>query len=502
MSLADQVDRTLGDDSEVQRYRELRAELDAADRFRPRYHFSPPGGILHDPNGALYRNGQYHLFYQFWPPDVPEDREWSEAMHWGHAVSEDLFHWHDLPIALAPGPERSCYSGQAIVEDDRAVAMYFGPGAGNCIATSEDPLLVEWSKHPDNPVIDDDDFDHRVFDPEIWTEGEYYYAISGTKEGEWLEDSRPVAFCYRSKDLSEWELVGRFLDDDRFADPGEDAAVPNFLSFDQRYVLLCFSHRRGAYYYVGEYDRETHVFDPLRHDRLTHGPATHSGNIGGLNAGTLHAPSVLDDGDRQIAFFNVMAGREPDSGRQPDTVMSLPRRITLDGDHLAATPIEEVESLRQASHVVEPGAIPCSGERVLEQNGTELEVEATIELAPETQTVTLRLFRAPDGDAAVDVTYYPTTDALALDTASSATGAAGNVRQPEIAPLRLEDDTLHLRAFVDRSVVEVFAHGQSLTARAYPEVGSDGIALRARGADARVLEATVHRIGETPYNRQ
>ena len=126
-----------------------RLEL-ATDPHRPLYHFLSPANWMNDPNGAIFWDGRFHLFYQH----NPHGAFWG-TIHWGHAVTDDLVHWTDLPIALAPdpdGPDRSgCASGTAVAGADVPTLIYYGIPDGYCIATSDDDL-VTWKKHPANPA--------------------------------------------------------------------------------------------------------------------------------------------------------------------------------------------------------------------------------------------------------------------------------------------------------------------------------------------------------------
>ena len=90
----------------------------AHDRYLPVYHYVSPKG-QGDPNGLSFWKGRWHLFYQAYPPE-------DERQHWGHAVSDDLIHWRDLPYAIYPNPERCCFSGNALVEQDRTIVCYHG----------------------------------------------------------------------------------------------------------------------------------------------------------------------------------------------------------------------------------------------------------------------------------------------------------------------------------------------------------------------------------------
>ena len=120
--------------------RMLKARLDiSTDSYRPIFHYVNPENTLNDPNGLCYWQGRWHLFYQAYPPE-------DSRQHWGHAVSEDLIHWEDLPYAIYPNPEGRCFSGSTLVEEDRVIAMYHGTDVGNMVAVSKDPLLLNWEK--------------------------------------------------------------------------------------------------------------------------------------------------------------------------------------------------------------------------------------------------------------------------------------------------------------------------------------------------------------------
>ena len=498
-------------DETVRDYKERR-EAWAMDPYRPIYHMSSLYG-MGDANGLCEWQGRYHLFYQFGPPNA-------DRVHWGHCYSEDLVHWRDLPPALYPDTELHCFSGQCLVEDNRVVAIYHGKMSGNSIATASDPLLLNWKKHPNNPVIpnvETNEYEqpYNVFDPCIWKEEDGYYSISGTSANGWIrERRRSASHLFYSRDLTHWEYLHPLLIDDVFCDLGEDGAVPNFLPIGNgKHILLLFSHKRSARYYIGEYDNGTHKFTPEYHGRINHG------TFGG---GMVSCPSAtIDSRGRFITILNCSDGRQSEEAAS-GLCMTLPWHLTLKEDNaLTIEPVEEVKSLR-ATHVrLTDIALSANEERVLDNvAGKAIEIELTVEMGT-AREVGLYVFRSPSGDERTKISIYnhrhgKTNDSLLIDTSYSSLRTDLVGKPPESAPFRLSSDgKAHLRVFLDRSLIEVFAdNGECLPEWAFPRKGidklfplfsrqcavarvyplqeeSNGISLFAIGGEARIVSMNV-----------
>ena len=247
-------------------------EEDVIEKFRPRYHFSPEANWMNDPNGLVYHNEYYHLFYQYYP----DSTVWG-PMHWGHARSKDLLKWEHLPIALYPDSLGYIFSGSAVIDKnntagfgkDAMVAVYtyhdpVGEKAGAIdfqiqgIAYSNDDGMT-WKKYSGNPVIPNPgirDFrDPKVF----WNENKQAWQMA-------LVAGDHVIF-YESSNLKSWIKLSEF----RFEDD-EDLGVwecpdlfklPAEGSSEEKWVLI-ISHGTGApnggsgtRYFVGDFDGTT-----------------------------------------------------------------------------------------------------------------------------------------------------------------------------------------------------------------------------------------------------
>ncbi len=232
----------------------------------------------------IHWQGRWHLFYQAYPPDeFPEEKDTGKRrQHWGHAVSEDLVHWRDLPYAIYPGTERYGVSGSTVAEPDRVIAFYPGIGApgsrwplaldstiGQMVATARDPLLLNWEKS--GPVPTD------AGDSDIWKEGDTFFGLIGGVEEvlrgfgpcatrRWLQESHVRScgvaeeFAVEIKDLRAWEPAGELLfEHTPFTDRFYDGSCPNFERIGDKHILLYFSHTYGGKYLLGDYDEHASI---------------------------------------------------------------------------------------------------------------------------------------------------------------------------------------------------------------------------------------------------
>src|SRR5271165_7133128 len=169
----------------------------AADPLRPQFHLLPAKNWMNDPNGPIFWNGMYHMFFQY----NPNAAVWGD-MHWAHAVSPDMIHWKHLPLALAPTPDwddaDGCFTGSAVDDHGTATFLYTGvkkstpelatlrDGSSNlrevqCLATSNDPELRTWTKWK-TPVIEPpaDPLLTGFRDPFLWRDGDLWYLGVGS----------------------------------------------------------------------------------------------------------------------------------------------------------------------------------------------------------------------------------------------------------------------------------------------------------------------------------
>lgn len=226
--------------------------------FRPEVHYTAEKGWINDPNGLTYVDGTYHLFAQYYP----EPRKGPK--HWSHAVSQDLLHWQELPVALYPDKLGAAFSGSAVYDKENVtglgtrenpplVAMYTSHShmEQQSLAASNDPGFRNFLKYRGNPVLSNGE--DRIFrDPKVFPNpirGGWSVAITMTDR---------VAF-FASKDLKHWEKTGEFGPEGNFM-PGQwqcPDLFPLTIHGEEKWVLVISMGHQRTQYFTGTFDGDT-----------------------------------------------------------------------------------------------------------------------------------------------------------------------------------------------------------------------------------------------------
>jgi beta-fructofuranosidase len=464
------------------------------DKHRPQYHLSPPTHWMNEPHAPIYYNGQYHLFYQH-NPQGP----FFHQLHWGHWVSDDLVHWRDLPIALAPERDAvdpdGVWSGSAAYDEHGMPALFFTAGnfakqpnqsvglARSTYKADGDNDLVNWVKHP-KPVIEQPQglgltIDFR--DPYVWQEGDTWYLIIGTG----FEASGGAALAYTSKDLASWTYRGIFFQADRTRYPelGPIWELPVLLPLgtnsagEEKHLFLVSPVGPGAdvevFYWIGKRDLESCTFVP-DHDEprlIDVGDFKFTGPSGMVDPRTGRSiVFTIAQGDR-TARLEYLSGWAHNGG--------LPMNVYLREDgRLGIEPIEELRTLRE-ERMVSLVDMPLEEANALLTDvcGDQLEIIAEMEPV-DAKRAGLQVRRTPDGAEETLLYYDWENGLLAVDRNKTTQSPDERCRGIQGGRLELDGERLRMHVYIDRSLIEVYVSGlKSLTTRAYPS-RDDALGIR------------------------
>ena len=468
--------------------------------FRPQYHFTPAKNWMNDPNGCVFHDGEWHLFYQY----NPEGDTWGH-MSWGHAVSKDLVRWEHLPVALLEENGVMIFSGSAVVDHNNTsgfgqggkppmVAIYTGHGHGKqvqSIAYSNDRGRT-WTKYEGNPVIDIASPEFR--DPKvIWHEPTKRWVMVVARP-----DRKQVDF-YGSPDLKKWEQLGAFggqgaIDGiwecpDLFELPVMSGEKP---SGSRRWVLVVNINGgtpaggSGCQYFVGQFDGKTFTNDNAPDVKLW---ADYGADF---YAAQSFSDVPAQDGRRiWIAWMSNWRYANQEPTKPFRTAMTLPRELTLaqtgDGIRLVQRVVREAASLADGSgeawQDLRRGKVSGDALELLlewEEGGAE--------------EVGLKVL-AGDG-AETLIGYDAKKKELFVDRTKSGPNFHKEFPARHTAPFPAADGKVKLHVFVDRSSVEVLGQGGlvSITERVFPPPGANGVELYSKGGDAKPIRADVRKL--------
>lgn len=450
------------------------------DPSRPHFHYLPSENWMNDPNGLIQWNGQYHLFYQYNPNAAIHSN-----MHWGHAVSDDLIYWKDLPLAIAPTPnsadEGGIFSGCVIDNEGIPTAFYTGVNHGasiqtQCMATSHDNLLT-WQKYQHNPIITappPETKQTRDFrDPFLWREDDVWMMAVGSK----IEDVGGAILLYRSKNLVDWEYLNPLLVGDSQKN-GMMWECPNFFKLGDKWVLIISSIGIGmetVLYFVGDYKdfRFTPEYEAVFDHAYLYAPLT-----------------MLDDNGRRLLWSWVREGRSVEAHSKAGWagVQSIPRILSLDEhNRLIMQPVAELEAIRGERHHYEN--LVLAGEQSIEAHGLALDIVIEVEIG-QRGIFTLSLACSSDGTQGTHISFNSQTQELHINRERSSTSPEDERSSHHVLHELDDGETLQLRILLDGSVLEILANNRaSVTSRIYPSnFENDGIRISGEKAVVRTLD--------------
>lgn len=508
------------------------------DYYRPSYHFTPLYGWMNDPNGMVYKDGEYHLYFQY----NPYGSKWGN-MHWGHAVSKDLVHWEHLDPAIARDPVGHIFSGSSVIDKkntagfgkDAIIAIYTNNSVNHdevqCIAYSNDNGRT-FTKYEGNPVLTPFDGLKDFRDPKVfWYEkGKCWYMIvSADKEMR----------LYKSKNLKKWNYVSAF--GKGIGQQPCQYECPDFFQLPvngdkkkMKWVMTmninpgCWFGGSATEYFVGDFDGKKFT-------------CPDANEVKWLDWGKDHYATVTfsNTGDRVlgITWMSNWQYANLTPFKQNRGANGLPRELKLyekNGKYYISEDVApEVYALRKDTKNVADASV--SDEKMLAgvaanmEGAFEIEADVTpdangiagIEISNNKRERTMIYFDMKQGKVVMDRTESGLSDfgkqsvphdiELAWDKQLAAEGKQparitnsinykNDFALATWAPLSLCEDgkkTYHVDIFVDKSSVELFVDGGriAMTNLVFPVAPYENVKLYTQGGKAEFKNMKVHKLG-------
>lgn len=480
------------------------------EQYRGQYHYSVKEGWGNDPNGMVYFNNKYHLFYQFYDNGT----NWG-PMHWGHATSEDLIHWEDQPIAFYPDEYGTMFSGCAVIDKDNQsglfkdengekskegglVALITSNGNGQRITAAYSKDGSNWEKH-DEVLVDwsEDPLNSKDFrDPKVFRyQDKWFMVIAGG----------PLRI-YSSDNLLDWKVESTYGDlhtecPDLYRLPlnNSDGTV------EYKWVLS----RGGRYYKIGDF-KEVDGNWRFIPDKEYSGSGTENDGIMNFGkdsyAAMTYYKNDFDYEDRngkvddviEINWMNTWDDYcnsvDDASGNNVfNGTYNLQLKLGLTRDEngkivLTQTPISEYETLRNHNNKISlKNATIKPGKNLLKDfSGKSYNIVANIRPEKGTTEVGFNVHTGENGEKTV-VKYNFETKEISIDRSKS--GASPSNKFLEVMKQSVKenpDGSIDLNLYVDRSSVEVFTKDYTVTgaAQIFSSEISDGLEVFSVGGNA------------------
>jgi sucrose-6-phosphate hydrolase SacC (GH32 family) len=403
----------------------------ADDPLRPRYHLQPAANWMNDPNGPIYYNGYYHLFFQH----NPYGDDWGN-MHWGHVRSPDLVHWERLPIALWPSlddNEDHCFSGCAVVDDEGKLRLFYTSigqrDPEQWAAVSMDEQATQFRKAENNPVLTlaahGDLVVEEWRDPFVFREGDFWYMVVGGRP----RGGPGSIFLYKSADLVNWKFLGVPI-----SGTETNWECPLLFRLDGRWVLIYSPYERVRYI-TGDLDLAAVKFTAHNQGFVDLGLSESATD------GHFYAPNTMQTPDGRQLLFGWVRGFP--KGRGWSGALTVPRVLHLTAEgQLVQTVATELEALRKPGFHADELHLASGSRSIDAVKGDALELSVRLNLRG-AERAGIRLRRARQNNTGVEIGF----DGQRLTVAK------------QVIKLDSPQQDLDVRVFFDRSVLEIFAGG-------------------------------------------
>ena len=508
------------------------------DYYRPSYHFTPLYGWMNDPNGMVYKDGEYHLYFQY----NPYGSKWGN-MHWGHAVSRDLIHWEHLDPAIARDPVGHIFSGSSVVDKkntagfgkDAIIAIYTNNSVNHdevqCIAYSNDNGRT-FTKYEGNPVLTPFDGLKDFRDPKVfWYEKDkcWFMIVSADKETRF----------YKSKNLKKWDYVSAF--GKGLGQQPCQYECPDFFQLpvngdekNKKWVMTmninpgCWFGGSATEYFVGDFDGKNFTCPDANEVKWLDWGKDHYATVTFSNTGS----RVL-----AITWMSNWQYANLTPFKQNRGANGLPRELKLyekNGKYYISEDVAP-EALALRKSTKELGSQTVEGEKAFTgatsgmEGAFEIEADVTadangiagIELYNNKRERTLIYIDMKEGKVVMDRTESGLTDfgkqsvphdiELAWDKQRAAEGKQPARIENSInykndfalatwAPLNLCQEgkkTFHLDIFADKSSIELFVDGGriAMTNLVFPVAPYENVKLYSQGGKAEFQNMKIHTLG-------
>ncbi|XP_065835085.1 uncharacterized protein [Oscarella lobularis] len=376
------------------------AIVNSDDPFHPQFHPGPATHWMNDPNGPMYYQGNYHLFFQY----NPTGPNWGD-MSWGHIISKDLAHWHHLPVALSPDmayDKRGVFTGSTTILDDGTPVIVYtcvNSGQQQCVAypaNKSDPFLTNWTKPDYNPVIKDPPPGGVAGsfrdDTTAWKSGGSWKLVVGASI-----NGHGAASLWDSKDFKTWTYVHPLYTTTQYG----MWECPDFYPLHDSKNTYALKYSAGGrdWYTLGSYDESKQVLVP-------------SGNATLFDYGHVYASKRFYDPVKKRQIFYGWVSEEDKGGSQRgwQGIQTLPRSLTLDSDLaiVLSTPVDELASLRKTGTSMKNVQLAAGQTMPLKGvSGLQLEIEAnfTFDKAAASQRFGISVRMSLDGSMRTDILF-------------------------------------------------------------------------------------------------